>query len=211
MSSDKECSICLENLDPACHTELECGHVFHANCIVRWVGIRKSCPLCRAPASSSPHIHVREDIANLLAFAQDPALFRVRTTDHPAFAYLSVQEKNSSFLMLAVQQAREATRLLLQMDAGRQQGDSDSYVQACAMMLVYLHMAGDPRAAGAAGERTINIREAAKISARLSDWHAHSLRPMRPLPSPPPQWHRTAWERLFSTFRRSASPMYAGS
>jgi len=52
VSPDQECSICLGALDgegaaePAWR-QLRCGHVFHEECLVEWLGRARHCPLCR--------------------------------------------------------------------------------------------------------------------------------------------------------------------
>ena len=40
-----QCPICKDTLDH--YTYLRCGHKFHKNCIIPWLGISKYCPLCR--------------------------------------------------------------------------------------------------------------------------------------------------------------------
>lgn len=43
-----DCSICLTNIiDGAAH-RLTCGHIFHPDCIHKWVIYHKTCPMCRA-------------------------------------------------------------------------------------------------------------------------------------------------------------------
>ena len=42
----KECNICLDYInDNAC--KLNCKHLFHINCIKKWININASCPICR--------------------------------------------------------------------------------------------------------------------------------------------------------------------
>lgn len=41
----QECPICFE-LQTEC-TQLPCQHIFHKNCITRWLLLQKSCPVCR--------------------------------------------------------------------------------------------------------------------------------------------------------------------
>ena len=42
----KECNICLDYInDNAC--KLQCKHLFHVNCIKKWININASCPICR--------------------------------------------------------------------------------------------------------------------------------------------------------------------
>jgi len=38
-----ECTICLDKIGLE-YTKLECGHVFHKDCIEKWA---KNCPICR--------------------------------------------------------------------------------------------------------------------------------------------------------------------
>jgi hypothetical protein len=45
------CSVCLETL---CDTQLRaqtapCGHTFHPMCVLQWMDIKQSCPVCRFP------------------------------------------------------------------------------------------------------------------------------------------------------------------
>lgn len=43
-----ECPICLD-VDaglPSCR--LPCGHLFHAECVHRWIAVQPTCPACRA-------------------------------------------------------------------------------------------------------------------------------------------------------------------
>mmetsp|Transcript_25634 Transcript_25634/g.46882 ORF Transcript_25634/g.46882 Transcript_25634/m.46882 type:complete len:218 (-) Transcript_25634:170-823(-) len=49
---DQECSICLGALDgegaaPPPWRQLRCGHLFHEECLVEWLGRARHCPLCR--------------------------------------------------------------------------------------------------------------------------------------------------------------------
>lgn len=41
-----ECAICLEANEKPLVT-LECGHMFHVLCMIKWVVKNRSCPLCR--------------------------------------------------------------------------------------------------------------------------------------------------------------------
>lgn len=49
IKNDLDCAICKEDfaLDSVAR-KLPCSHLFHGNCIVPWLKIRNSCPLCRA-------------------------------------------------------------------------------------------------------------------------------------------------------------------
>ena len=43
-----ECVICLNPVSGATDRRLACNHVFHADCIERWLSSNNSCPVCRA-------------------------------------------------------------------------------------------------------------------------------------------------------------------
>jgi Ring finger domain len=45
----KECSICLSSSPEG--IRLPCGHVFHTECITRWLRCKVECPNCRTPAN----------------------------------------------------------------------------------------------------------------------------------------------------------------
>ncbi|KGN63362.1 RING-H2 finger protein ATL16 [Cucumis sativus] len=49
---EDECSVCYEDLHGKTEKEKEvsripCGHMFHKSCILKWLKISNSCPLCR--------------------------------------------------------------------------------------------------------------------------------------------------------------------
>lgn len=54
MCGAQECSICLEKIDSYCPI-LNCGHVFHFECINEWKKISKNCPNCRYSLSTILH------------------------------------------------------------------------------------------------------------------------------------------------------------
>jgi hypothetical protein len=50
---ENDCSICLESFRLRQHIkELPCGHMFHKNCIDRWVARSEVCPCCRCNISA---------------------------------------------------------------------------------------------------------------------------------------------------------------
>ena len=49
------CSICL-NLIGRKHYKTICGHKFHCKCILKWILINDTCPLCRAILRTPPII-----------------------------------------------------------------------------------------------------------------------------------------------------------
>ena len=48
--NNKSCSICLEkiNNNDIKNATLECGHIFHSDCILKWIENKSNCPICRA-------------------------------------------------------------------------------------------------------------------------------------------------------------------
>ncbi|CAK8561270.1 unnamed protein product [Lathyrus sativus] len=48
--AESVCCICLVDLSngSSTPTRLRCSHVFHTDCIQKWINIKKTCPLCRA-------------------------------------------------------------------------------------------------------------------------------------------------------------------
>lgn len=48
------CSICLDDLDDKELYELNCNHIFHRECIQRWLMTSTICPLCRAHVDPDP-------------------------------------------------------------------------------------------------------------------------------------------------------------
>lgn len=42
------CAICKDNFSlPVSNKMMPCGHGYHEDCIVTWLGSRNSCPVCR--------------------------------------------------------------------------------------------------------------------------------------------------------------------
>ena len=51
----EECAICLEEVEVGKRTlTLSCGHVYHIACIVEWLDVDSSCPLCRRHPFRTP-------------------------------------------------------------------------------------------------------------------------------------------------------------
>jgi hypothetical protein len=43
---ENECSICLENIEESSKKIVRCGHIFHGECIGKWLEGHDKCPLC---------------------------------------------------------------------------------------------------------------------------------------------------------------------
>ena len=61
------CSMCLESLKSNCNVSTtQCGHVFHTNCISRWIENGKdSCPQCRKPCTKDQLIKTFFNLAEI--------------------------------------------------------------------------------------------------------------------------------------------------
>lgn len=60
----KDCPICQEELkNEGCTRRMPCGHIYHQDCLARWLQLHNSCPVCRASISgqtsaSVPSCHI---------------------------------------------------------------------------------------------------------------------------------------------------------
>lgn len=60
-----ECSICFHRLGSGNQpSKLVCGHLFHEDCISRWLDINGKCPICRYP--SRPPVVTVYDNSNVV-------------------------------------------------------------------------------------------------------------------------------------------------
>ena len=47
IDAEPECAVCMCELEKGdAMGQLECGHTFHKDCIVEWLGNEPSCPMC---------------------------------------------------------------------------------------------------------------------------------------------------------------------
>ena len=51
---EQTCNVCLENFtEGQISNQLDCGHNFHEKCIVKWLQMRNTCPVCRHELESN--------------------------------------------------------------------------------------------------------------------------------------------------------------
>lgn len=65
-----ECSICLDDISTLKSVRIECGHRFHVECILRWVGSntnRNCCPHCRSKFTSKSKLLIESSATYPLA------------------------------------------------------------------------------------------------------------------------------------------------
>ena len=62
MATQSECTICLLNYNEETKKATECHHIFHQECIDRWLQTNNSCPLCRTCLQQHTRPSIDEEI-----------------------------------------------------------------------------------------------------------------------------------------------------
>lgn len=79
MQAAESCIICRDALTEGCKV-LQCGHIFHTECLKNWAVVQQICPTCRAelvPRKISTPVETREDTAASPQFETQPEQLRV--------------------------------------------------------------------------------------------------------------------------------------
>ncbi len=56
ISNSVQCGICLETTQSSRDCRLGCGHIYHSNCICKWIIRKNECPLCRVVIQTCDHL-----------------------------------------------------------------------------------------------------------------------------------------------------------
>ena len=64
MSTQSECTICLLQYTEETKKATECQHIFHQECIDRWLQENNSCPLCRTCLQQHTRSTIDEEVPN---------------------------------------------------------------------------------------------------------------------------------------------------
>lgn len=69
------CVICLETIqeEEGLNKTLECGHMFHADCIDMWLEQKKECPVCRVSIDDDEH-SIAEHVTRSVTVTRPSAL-----------------------------------------------------------------------------------------------------------------------------------------
>ncbi|XP_019806214.2 RING finger protein 24 isoform X1 [Tursiops truncatus] len=56
------CAVCLEDFKPRDELGIcPCKHAFHRKCLIKWLEVRKVCPLCNMPVLQLAQLHSKQD------------------------------------------------------------------------------------------------------------------------------------------------------
>ncbi|EHB04313.1 RING finger protein 24 [Heterocephalus glaber] len=56
------CAVCLEDFKPRDELGIcPCKHAFHRKCLIKWLEVRKVCPLCNMPVLQLAQLHSKQN------------------------------------------------------------------------------------------------------------------------------------------------------
>ncbi|KAG9469780.1 hypothetical protein GDO78_019679, partial [Eleutherodactylus coqui] len=56
------CAVCLEEFKPKDELGIcPCKHAFHRKCLIKWLEVRKVCPLCNMPVLQLAQLHSNQE------------------------------------------------------------------------------------------------------------------------------------------------------
>jgi hypothetical protein len=87
------CSICFDHIQEI--YILKCNHVFHEECIQKWIHIKNECPLCRCVI----HLHDNTKLTQIIEHINSISGFQIHKPDDQ-YMYILCKNKNYQTLQL---------------------------------------------------------------------------------------------------------------
>ncbi|OZJ03114.1 hypothetical protein BZG36_03373 [Bifiguratus adelaidae] len=64
IASEEQCIICKDDLHTStCITKMPCGHLYDKECLVPWLKLHNTCPMCRLSVESEEQVRQEEEEA----------------------------------------------------------------------------------------------------------------------------------------------------
>ena len=76
-----DCPICLNTVNKTQQHTLSCGHVFHTECISKWVKDNMNCPMCRKVSRIENLIYYPKDDTNREYYLDDKITTKIRNIE----------------------------------------------------------------------------------------------------------------------------------
>ncbi|CAH1448963.1 unnamed protein product [Lactuca virosa] len=68
MGPSSVCIVCMEGFQSSCKSnkQASCGHIYHFDCITKWLSLHNSCPLCRCKLSGHQKSYPEGNLLDLM-------------------------------------------------------------------------------------------------------------------------------------------------